>query len=56
VVLALTALLLVVILGKGLSWGQIATAVAIGIPMVLAALCLFSRDNTDIDAEPESAM
>jgi hypothetical protein len=55
VVLALTALLLVVILGKGLSWGQIATAVVIGIPLVLAALCLFSRDKTDNDAEPESA-
>ncbi len=55
VVLALTALLLVVILGKGLSWGQIATAVVIGIPLVLAALCLFSRDKADNDAEPESA-
>jgi hypothetical protein len=42
VVLALTALLLVVILGKGLSWGQIATAVVIGIPLVLAALCLWN--------------
>ena len=56
VILALTALLLVVILGKGLIWGQIATAVVIGIPLILAALCLFSRDKTDNDTEPESAM
>ena len=55
VVLVATALMLWVILGKGFTWGQIGTAVIIGIPLILAALCLFSRDKIGSDAEPESA-
>ena len=52
VVLAGTAFLLWVILSKGINWAQIGTAAIIGVPLILAALCLFSRDKTDSDAEP----
>lgn len=52
-VFVLTAILLVVILGKGLRWGQIATAVVVGVPLIVAAVCLFlGGDRTD--SEPEA--
>lgn len=46
-VLAVTVFMVVFILGKGFTWGQIGTAALIGIPMLLATLGLFSRDKTD---------
>ncbi len=53
-VFVLTAALLVVILGKGFSIGQITTALVIGVPMILAGLCLFSRDRHA--AAPDEAL
>ena len=53
VVLVATALLLWVILGKGFGWAQIGTAAIVGVPLILAALCLFSRNKVDSDAESE---
>jgi hypothetical protein len=40
-----TAALEVLILTRGFTIGQLATAVFIGVPLVLAGLCLFSRDR-----------
>ena len=56
VVFVAAALLLWVILGRGFTWGQIGTAVIIGVPLILAALCLFTRDKIDSDAESKSAV
>jgi hypothetical protein len=53
VVFILTALLLSVILGKGFTWGQIATAVVIGVPLIVAGVCLFIRDKTDAEIDPK---
>jgi len=56
VILVATALLLWVILGRGFTWAQIGTAAIIGVPLILAALCLFSRDKIDSDAAPKNAV
>ncbi|PKK82579.1 MAG: hypothetical protein CVT49_12910 [candidate division Zixibacteria bacterium HGW-Zixibacteria-1] len=53
VILAATALLLCVILGRGLGWAQIGTAAVVGVPLILAALCLFRQDKIDSDSEPQ---
>jgi hypothetical protein len=53
VTLVATALLLWVILGKGFGWAQIGTAAIVGVPLILAGLCLFSRNKVDSDAESE---
>lgn len=55
-VLVATALLLWVILGKGFYWAQIRTAAIVGVPLMLAALCLLSRGKVDSDVEPENAV
>ena len=55
VIFVVTALLLWVILGKGLTWASLGTAAIVGVPLILAALCLFSRDKIDGKSEPPSA-
>jgi hypothetical protein len=55
VIMVATALLLLVILGKGLTWASLGTAAIVGVPLILAALCLFSRDKIDGKSEPQSA-
>ncbi len=42
-----TAALLVVILGKGFTLGQITTALVISVPMILAGLCLYLPSKGD---------
>jgi hypothetical protein len=54
VIIVVTALLLLVILGKGLTWASLGTAAIVGVPLILAALCLFSRDKIDGKSEPQS--
>ncbi len=54
VIFILTASLLFVILGKGFTWGQIATAIVIGVPLIVAAVCLFIGDRPDAASEPKS--
>jgi hypothetical protein len=56
VILAVAATLLWRILGKGLSWAQVGTAAIVGVPLILAALCLFSGRRIDEDAEVGSAV
>jgi hypothetical protein len=56
VILVATAALLWKILGKGLGWGQIGTAAIVGVPLILAALCLITRKRVDEDVETESAV
>ncbi|MBN1995944.1 hypothetical protein JW935_00230 [candidate division KSB1 bacterium] len=48
-----TAFLEFVILRKGLTWGQIATAVIIGVPLVIAGVCLFSRKKNEAGMEED---
>ncbi len=55
VILILAAVLLSVILGKGFRWGQIATAIVIGVPLIVAAVCLFIGDKPDVATEPKSS-
>lgn len=55
VILVATALLLWLILSKGFTWAQIGTAMIVGVPMIAAALCLFSGDKAEGDAEPKYA-
>jgi hypothetical protein len=54
-VFVVTAGLLVVILGKGFNLGQITTAAVIGIPLILAGLCLFTRDRSDADLDDDTS-
>jgi len=53
VIFVLTALFMVKILGIGFTWGQIATAVVIGVPLIVAGICLFIRDKADAASELE---
>jgi len=55
VVLASTAILLWVMFSRGFTWGQIVAAVIVGMPLILAALCLLSGDKIESDAEPTNA-
>ena len=50
IVLGITALLLVVILGKGLVMGQIITAVLVAIPLATAGVSLIVGDRVEVDA------
>ncbi|MDP8209101.1 MAG: hypothetical protein P9L92_20730 [Candidatus Electryonea clarkiae] len=54
VVFLLTVALEFFILRKGFNWGQIGTAIIIGVPLMIAGACLYSRDKkeTEIDLEP----
>jgi hypothetical protein len=49
VIFIATACLIAFIFSRGFSWGQIVTAIVIGVPMILAGLCLFKK-NVDNDA------
>jgi hypothetical protein len=49
-ILILTAGMMVVILGR-ITWGQIATALVIGVPLILAGICLFVGDKNNKDTE-----
>lgn len=55
VVFAATALLLIAILGKGFTWGQIITAIVVGVPLIVAGAGLFATDKIDVEVEPKSA-
>jgi len=50
-----TAALEFVILGKGFTIGQITTSVVVGVPLILAGLCLFHRDRDNFGREEEAA-
>ena len=54
-VFAMTAVLLFFVLQKGFTLGQISTALAIGVPMILAGVCLFARDRGNFGGEEETA-
>jgi hypothetical protein len=49
ILFAISALLLFVILGKGLAVGQFTTALIICVPLALAGACLFANDPPEID-------
>jgi hypothetical protein len=51
IIFAATAVLEFVILKKGFTIGQIATSVIIGVPMILAGVCLFTRERNDDGAD-----
>jgi hypothetical protein len=55
VVFILTAVFMVAILWKGFTIGQVTTALIIGIPMILAGVCLFIPDPSDTDP-PDSSV
>ena len=51
----IAAFLEFVILRRGLTWPQIGTAFIVGVPFIIAGLCLFSRVQEDREAEPEKS-
>jgi hypothetical protein len=51
----ITPFLEFVILRRGLTWAQIGTAFIVGVPFIIAGLCLFSRVQEDMGAEPEKS-
>jgi hypothetical protein len=51
IIIVLTGLMMVVILGR-ITWGQIATAVVIGVPLITAGICLFVGDKFSAETEP----
>ena len=53
VVFVLTALIMIVIL-RSITWGQIVTAVVIGVPLITAGICLFIGNRDDAEVEPKS--
>lgn len=54
VIFAITAFLLTMIFSSGLDWASIATALIVGVPLILAALYLFRQDRIDSDSEPQN--
>jgi hypothetical protein len=46
VILLITVALEVAILGKGNGWGQIITGLVVGVPLVVAGVCLFTHPNS----------
>jgi len=59
IILVLAALMLVIIMTAGLRnskslWGQLAVAAVIGIPLILAGICLFVGDGREIDTKPKN--
>ncbi|MCX6542784.1 MAG: hypothetical protein NTV05_00010 [Acidobacteria bacterium] len=55
IVFAVTAILLFVILRRGLTLGQIATALMICVPLILAGACLFAPDRSHADSRADAA-
>lgn len=60
VIFVLTALLLILIMTVGLQnskslWTQIVVAAVIGVPLILAGICLFTRDRSEPGTKPEKA-
>jgi len=55
VIFIVTAVLLYIILDKGLTWAQIGTAVIVSVPLITAGACLFTRDKSEPEVEPKSA-
>lgn len=51
VIIILTGLMMIVILNR-ITWGQIATAVVIGVPLIIAGICLFVGDKSDAEIGP----
>jgi len=53
VVFLITVALEFVILSKGLGWGQIVTALIVGVPLLFAGVCLYScnKNETEINLE-----
>lgn len=48
VVLLCTAALEVLIFKRGFNWGQIVTALIIGVPLIFAGVCLYSGEKNDV--------
>ena len=48
----ITIVLEVVIFNKGFNWAQIGTALIVGVPLVIAGVCLYMPDKKAIQAEP----
>lgn len=55
VILIVAIASIIFILSIRQNWGQIVTAVVIGIPLITAGACLFKGDKKDTEVEPESA-
>jgi hypothetical protein len=55
-VFTVTAVLVFIILQKGFTIGQIATAVVISVPLILAGACLFVRDRYDTGTKEETTL
>ena len=53
VVFVLTAVIMIVILQR-ITWGQVVTAVVIGVPLITAGVCLFIGNKNEAEAEPKS--
>lgn len=51
VVFVLTALIMIVILRR-ITWGQIVTAVVIGMPLIVAGVCLLIGNKNDAEVKP----
>lgn len=53
IMFAITAVLIVVILSKGLTIYQVATALIVAVPLATAAAFLFTRDKSEGEIEPK---
>ena len=56
VVFLITAALEFVILSKGLGWAQIGTALIVGVSLMIAGACLYSRDKNETEIDPEKSV
>ena len=55
-VFLITVALEFVILSKGLGWAQIGTAIIVGVPLIIAGMCLFSRNKNGTGIDPEKSV
>jgi len=53
IMFVITAVLVFVILKKGLTIAQVATALIVGVPLATAAAFLFTRDKSEPEIEPK---
>jgi len=51
-VFLITIALEIFIFSKGLNWGQMGTSLIVGIPLIIAGVCLYSSDKSEIQPEP----
>jgi low affinity Fe/Cu permease len=52
-VFLITIALEIVIFSKGLNWAQIGTAFIVGVPLLIAGVCLYLPDKSEIRVTPE---